>query len=176
MIMVHETKFHVLREVFEEIVAEDFASPGASLQEAGRDTLLAGSRIVHGFDPLWGEAPSVRECLFKMPAKYLNFGGELRVNAEFEIRMKKTDNTILTGDLLVACNMTNTNLKAENLMSKWLSDKDPLIMGFKSIKLEQNLLHGKVCACFMTILVRGINCYVLYYNDSHRSRMTLESS
>jgi len=176
MKMVHESQFRVLLEVFEEIQAEEFASPCTFWNDSKRDKLLSESPIEYGFDQLWAEAPSVRKNLFKLPAKYLNFGGELSVNADFEIRMKKENNTILNGDLLVACNFTNSYIKAENIVRNLLFDKDPLIMRFESIKLEQNVLHGKVCACFIDIFVRGINCYVLYYNDSHCTRMTLESS
>jgi len=159
--MVHSSFIHVLREVYEEIVAEDFASPDASWKGAGCDTLLAPKRIEHGFSPTWVETPSVRGSLYAMLAKDINFS-ELLVHPEFMLRMKKIDNKILNGDLLVAFNVTNTFTKAENIIAKMFSVKDPLIMCFESIKIEQNLIIGKVCACFIDIIVRGINCYVLY--------------
>jgi len=176
MIMVHREQFHVLLEVFKEIQAEDFASPCTFWNDPKRPKFLSESPIEYGFDQLWSEEPSFPKILFSLHAKYLNFGRELSVNADIEIRMKKENNAILNGDLLVACNLTNTFTKAENIMRNLVFNKDPLIMGFTSIKLEQKVLRGKVCACFIDIFVRGINCYVLYYNDSHRTRMTLESS
>ena len=159
--MVHASFVHVLREVYEEIVAEDFVSPDASGKGVLCKTLLAPKRIKHGFSPKWFETPCVRDSMYGMHAKDIDFG-DLLVQPEFILRMKKMDNKILNGDLLVACNVTNTFTKAENIIAKMFSTKDPLIMRFETIKIEQNLIIGKVCACFIDIIVRGINCYVLY--------------
>jgi len=87
-----------------------------------------------------------------MHAKDINFG-KLVVFEESEIRLQKGSKIMLGGDLVVASKLKKTFIQAEKLVFDMLEKKDELIMRFKSIQLEPNLI--KVCAFFIEIIVPG---------------------
>lgn len=173
MLMVRESCVHVLREIYEQLVLEDSASPDAAWKVAGWDTILAPTRIMHGFSPVWFETPSVGDRMYGMHAKDIDWGN-LRMEPEYEVRLRKGDNVVLLQDIFVASGLTATFIQAQNSIKKMLLGKDPVIMSYTSIKLEQTVF--KVCARLIHIIVPGINCYVLYYNGAQCCRMTFESS
>jgi len=150
---------HLVKECYGEIVDEDFASPEDTCKVAGCDAVVALDRFKHGYAPMWDDTRCVRNNMYEMFAKDVDFG-KLKMHAQHVLRFKKYENRIVNGDLLTACGVTNTFTKAENIIAKMISVQDPLITRFGSIQLEQNLLV-KVRSCFMQIIVRGINCYLL---------------
>jgi len=150
MVMVDFCWVHVVREVYEKIVAEELATPDASWKGDVCETTVVLKRIDHGFFPKWFETTCVKESLFCMYAKDINFG-ELVVFEKCKVRLKTIDNGILNGDLQIACKMTNDFNEAEKNVKKMLHKNDPLIMRFKSIQLEHDLF--KVSACLIEIIV-----------------------
>jgi len=152
MVMVDLCCVHVVQEFYEKRVAEDFATPDASWKGDGCDTTVVLKRIEHGFCPKWFKTNSMNKDWYSMHAKDINFG-KLVVFEECEIRLMKDSKIMLGGDLVVASKLKKTFIKAEKLVSDMLEKKDELIMRFKSIQLEQNLI--KVCAFFIEIIVQG---------------------
>ena len=152
MVMVDFCCVHVVREVYEKIVAEDLATPDASWKGDGCETTVVLKRIDHGFFPKWFETTCLKDSLFGMYAKDINFG-DLDVEQDYELRLKKSNEAVLNGDLQVAFKLNRTFEKAENNIQDMLDKKDPLIMRFKSLKNEQKLL--KVCVFLIQIIVRG---------------------
>jgi len=150
MVMVDFSCVHVVREVYEKIVAEDLTTPDASWKGDGCNTTVVLKRIDHGFFPKWFETTCVNDSLFGMYAKDINFG-ELVVFEECEVHLKKSDNRILNGDLQITCKMTNDFNEAEKEVKNMLKKIDPLIMCFKSLQIENDLL--KVSACLIEIIV-----------------------
>ena len=159
MMMIGADLVHLVVECYGEIVQEDFASPEDTCKVAGCDAVVALDRFKHGYAPMWDDTPCVRKNMYEMFAKEVDFG-ELQMHGQHVLRFKKYEDRIVNGDLLTACGVTNTFTKAENIIAKMILEKDPLITRFGSIQLEQNLLL-KVRACFMQIITRGIDCYVL---------------
>jgi len=150
IVMVDFSYVHVVGEVYDKIVAEDLATPNASWKGDGCNTTVVVKRIDHGFFPKWFETTCLKDSLFGMYAKDINFG-ELVVFEKCEVRLKTIDNGILNGDLQIACKMTNDFHEAEKDVKTMLQKKDPLIMRFKSLQLEKHLI--KVCACLIEIIV-----------------------
>ena len=174
MLMLGADLVHLVVECYREILNEDFASAEDTCTVAGCDAVVALDRFKHGYAPMWGDTPGVRNNMYEMHAKDVHFG-ELKMHGLHVLRFKKYEDRIVNGDLLTACGVTNTFTKAENIIAKMISVKDPLITRFGSIQLEQNLLL-KVRACFIHIIVRAINCYVLCQKDFQCCTMTFESS
>jgi len=152
IVMVDFSYVHVVGEVYDKIVAEDLATPNASWKGDGCNTTVVVKRIDHGFFPKWFQTTCLKDSLFGMYAKDINFG-ELDVEQDYELRLKKSNEAVLNGDLQVAFKLNRTFEKAENKIQDMLDKKDPLIMRFKSLKNEQKLL--KVCVCLIQIIVRG---------------------
>jgi len=59
MVMVDFSFVHVVQEVYEKTVAEDFATPDASWKGHGCDTTVVLKRIEHGFCPKWFKTNSM---------------------------------------------------------------------------------------------------------------------
>jgi len=152
MVMVDLSCVHVVREVYEKTVVEDFATPEVSSKGDGCDTTVVFKRIEHGFCPKWFKTIFMDNSWYSMYAKDINFG-KLVVFEECEIRLQKNCRIMLGGDLMVASKLTKTFLQTENLVFDMLEKKDEFIMRFKSIQLKPNLI--KVCVFFIEIIVPG---------------------
>ena len=153
MVIVDFSCVHVVQEVYEKTVPEDFATPEVSWKGDGCDTTVVLKRIEHGFCPKWFKTNSMDNSWYSMHAKDINFG-KLVVFEECEIRLQKDSKIMLGGDLVVASKLTKTFLQTENLVFGMLKDKDELIMRFKSIQSNPKLI--KVCAFFIEISVRQL--------------------